>query len=190
MIKYKRNRYWFQTFLFGYIVVANPDQNALFLLSPFSLLFLASISFHILSFSCLIFFCLIFLHFILSVSQKKELCVKVSSEKMSCRSPPVAQDSRVVRVWFEMDNVHLDFESIKGTVFTYHPNPMLFKLNREDPAVPIRFKPGGVLAVEVKSFESQSQLFCVFVFYILCILCDFTFIRKILGSTVHEPPFN
>ncbi|XP_062855287.1 plexin-B3 [Trichomycterus rosablanca] len=85
-----------------------------------------------------------------TVDTRKELCVKVSSEKMSCLSPPVPQDSRVVRVWFEMDNVHLDFESIKGTVFTYHPNPMLLRLNREDPAAPIRFKPGGVLAVEGK----------------------------------------
>lgn len=69
---------------------------------------------------------------------------------MSCRSPRVLKDSRIVRVWFEMDNVHLDFKSIKGTGFTYHPDPELYSLNREDPKLPIRFKPGGVLAVEVR----------------------------------------
>lgn len=71
--------------------------------------------------------------------------------------------SRVVRVWFEMDNVHLDFESIKGTGFTYHPDPQLFPLNREDPTLPMRFKPGGVLAVEVRlfihEFIKRSKLF-------------------------------
>ncbi|KAI5095370.1 plexin-B3, partial [Silurus meridionalis] len=69
---------------------------------------------------------------------------------MTCQSPEVPKDSRVVRVWFEMDNVHLDFQSIKGTRFTYHPDPQLYPLNREDPTLPIRFKPGGVLAVEGK----------------------------------------
>lgn len=33
--------------------------------------------------------------------------------------------------------------------FTYFPNPELFPLNREAPEVPYRFKPGGVIAVEV-----------------------------------------
>uniref|UniRef100_A0AAR2IK09 Plexin-B1 n=1 Tax=Pygocentrus nattereri TaxID=42514 RepID=A0AAR2IK09_PYGNA len=78
------------------------------------------------------------------------LCVSISSEQMSCQSPSVPKDGRVVRVWFEMDNVHVDFESIKGTPFTYHPNPELYPLNREHPESPIRFKPGGVLAVEGK----------------------------------------
>ncbi|TTB56408.1 Plexin-B3 [Bagarius yarrelli] len=77
-------------------------------------------------------------------------CVNVSSEQMSCLSPKVPKDSHIVRVWFEMDNVHLDFKSIKGTGFTYHPDPELYNLNREDPKLPIRFKPGGVLAVEGK----------------------------------------
>uniref|UniRef100_A0AAR2LD44 PSI domain-containing protein n=1 Tax=Pygocentrus nattereri TaxID=42514 RepID=A0AAR2LD44_PYGNA len=80
----------------------------------------------------------------------RDLCVSISSEQMSCQSPSVPKDGRVVRVWFEMDNVHVDFESIKGTPFTYHPNPELYPLNREHPESPIRFKPGGVLAVEGK----------------------------------------
>ncbi|XP_026783793.3 plexin-B3 isoform X1 [Pangasianodon hypophthalmus] len=85
-----------------------------------------------------------------AMATKKALCVNVSSEQMSCPSPQVPAESRVVRVWFEMDNVHLDFESIKGAGFKYHPDPQLYPLNRESPTLPIRFKPGGVLAVEGK----------------------------------------
>ncbi|KAF5898117.1 plexin-B3 isoform X1, partial [Clarias magur] len=85
-----------------------------------------------------------------TMATKQTSCVNVSSERMSCLSPKVPEGSRVMRVWFEMDNVHLDFESITGTGFTYHPNPELHFLNREDPTLPIRFKPGGVLAVEGK----------------------------------------
>ncbi|KAF4072586.1 hypothetical protein AMELA_G00264580 [Ameiurus melas] len=85
-----------------------------------------------------------------TMTTNKTPCVNVTSEHMSCLSPQVPKDSRVVRVWFEMDNVHLDFKSIKGTGFTYHPDPQLYDLNREDRTLPIRFKPGGVLAVEGK----------------------------------------
>uniref|UniRef100_A0A8C1XT68 Plexin B3 n=1 Tax=Cyprinus carpio TaxID=7962 RepID=A0A8C1XT68_CYPCA len=79
-----------------------------------------------------------------------ELCTNVTSERMICKSPPVEPKSRIVRVWFEMDNVHIDFPSIKNKTFTYHPNPDLFQLNSESRGTPIRFKPGGVLAVEGK----------------------------------------
>lgn len=37
----------------------------------------------------------------------------------------------------------------QGKRFMYYPNPELFPLNREAPDVPYRFKPGGVIAVEV-----------------------------------------
>uniref|UniRef100_A0A8C1XTU7 Plexin B3 n=1 Tax=Cyprinus carpio TaxID=7962 RepID=A0A8C1XTU7_CYPCA len=80
----------------------------------------------------------------------QELCTNVTSERMICKSPPVEPKSRIVRVWFEMDNVHIDFPSIKNKTFTYHPNPDLFQLNSESRGTPIRFKPGGVLAVEGK----------------------------------------
>uniref|UniRef100_A0A8C2I6Q5 Plexin-B1 n=1 Tax=Cyprinus carpio TaxID=7962 RepID=A0A8C2I6Q5_CYPCA len=82
--------------------------------------------------------------------QIQELCTNVTSERMICKSPLVEPKSRIVRVWFEMDNVHIDFPSIKNKTFTYHPNPDLFQLNSESRGTPIRFKPGGVLAVEGK----------------------------------------
>lgn len=37
----------------------------------------------------------------------------------------------------------------------YYPNPDLFHLNREAPDTPYRFKPGGVIAVEVKRHTSS-----------------------------------
>lgn len=77
-------------------------------------------------------------------------CSNVTSEQMICKSPEVTPNSRVIRVWFEMDNVHIDFSSIKNKPFTYHPNPDLFPLNSESRGTAIRFKPGGVLAVEGK----------------------------------------
>uniref|UniRef100_A0A673GT86 Plexin-B3-like n=1 Tax=Sinocyclocheilus rhinocerous TaxID=307959 RepID=A0A673GT86_9TELE len=80
----------------------------------------------------------------------QELCTNVTSERMICKSPAVEPKSRIVRVWFEMDNVHIDFPTIKNKPFTYHPNPDLFQLNSESRGTPIRFKPGGVLAVEGK----------------------------------------
>ncbi|KAG9270063.1 plexin-B3 [Astyanax mexicanus] len=92
-----------------------------------------------------------------SMETRKGQCVSFSSEQMSCQSPPVPRGCRVVRVWFEMDNVHVDFESIKGTPFTYQPDPELYQLNREDPGNPIRFKPGGVLAVEGKGLTQAMS---------------------------------
>uniref|UniRef100_A0AAY5EI55 Plexin-B1 n=1 Tax=Electrophorus electricus TaxID=8005 RepID=A0AAY5EI55_ELEEL len=81
---------------------------------------------------------------------RKAPCVSLSSAQMTCPSPSAPQGSRVARVWFEMDNVHVDFESIRKAPFMYHPDPELYPLNREDQNSPIRFKPGGVLAVEGK----------------------------------------
>uniref|UniRef100_A0A8C5FS59 Plexin B3 n=1 Tax=Gadus morhua TaxID=8049 RepID=A0A8C5FS59_GADMO len=40
---------------------------------------------------------------------------------------------RVTGVWFQMDNVQIHYHSIKVPVFSYHPNPELFVLNRETP---------------------------------------------------------
>uniref|UniRef100_A0A8C2Q7M3 Plexin-B1 n=1 Tax=Cyprinus carpio TaxID=7962 RepID=A0A8C2Q7M3_CYPCA len=82
--------------------------------------------------------------------QIQELCTNVTSERMICKSPMVEPKSRIVRVWFEMDNVHIDFHTVKNKPFMYHPNPDLFQLNSESRGTPIRFKPGGVLAVEGK----------------------------------------
>ncbi|KAM3872597.1 plexin-B3 [Diretmus argenteus] len=75
-------------------------------------------------------------------------CKVVSSLEMTCVTPRVTPEVKVKGVWFQLDNVRVNYESIKGRRFTYYPNPEFFPLNRDDPDSPYRFKPGGVIAVE------------------------------------------
>uniref|UniRef100_A0A8K9WL03 Plexin B3 n=1 Tax=Oncorhynchus mykiss TaxID=8022 RepID=A0A8K9WL03_ONCMY len=81
---------------------------------------------------------------------KQERCRVVSYFEMTCVTPSVTHDSKVLGVWFELDNVKVSFESVAGKTFSYYPNPELLALNRDDPDTPYRFKPGGVIAVEGK----------------------------------------
>ncbi|KAM4562620.1 plexin-B3 isoform 1-T4 [Odontesthes bonariensis] len=77
-----------------------------------------------------------------------ERCSVGSPSQMTCPTPAVTPELKVKGVWLQLDNVRVHYESIKGKSFTYHPNPQIFPLNREDPDAPYRFKPGGVIAVE------------------------------------------
>lgn len=55
----------------------------------------------------------------------------------------------------------------QGKRFSYYPNPDLFRLNRDVPDTPYRFKPGGVIAVEVTRMRAGCLLtsfFCVYCF--------------------------
>ncbi|XP_017260716.1 plexin-B3, partial [Kryptolebias marmoratus] len=77
-----------------------------------------------------------------------EHCSVHSSSQMTCPTPAVSPELKVKDVWFQLDNVKILFETIKGKNFMYHPNPLLFPLNRDAPDAPYRFKAGGVIAVE------------------------------------------
>uniref|UniRef100_A0A8C9XNC5 Plexin B3 n=1 Tax=Sander lucioperca TaxID=283035 RepID=A0A8C9XNC5_SANLU len=84
------------------------------------------------------------------LTAKQQLrCSVLSSSQMSCPTPAVTPEVKVKGVWFQLDNVRVHYETIKGKSFTYYPNPEFFPLNREAPDAPYRFKPGGVIAVEV-----------------------------------------
>ncbi|KAI1892996.1 hypothetical protein AGOR_G00139250 [Albula goreensis] len=83
-----------------------------------------------------------------SLPKIQEPCTDVSYDQMTCSTPSVPQRSKVMGVWFEMDNVKVDFADINGKPFTYHQDPVLHPLNRENPDLPFRFKPGGVIAVQ------------------------------------------
>ncbi|XP_064156633.1 plexin-B3 [Anguilla rostrata] len=83
-----------------------------------------------------------------SVPKIQEPCTDVSFDQMTCATPTVPPRSKVAGVWFEMDNVKVDFASVSGRPFTYHRDPVLHPLNRDDPEAPFRFKPGGVIAVQ------------------------------------------
>ncbi|XP_045069099.1 plexin-B3-like [Coregonus clupeaformis] len=85
-----------------------------------------------------------------TMSKEQEHCTVVSSTEMTCLTPRVTPDSKVMGVWFELDNVKVAFESVTGKAFSYYPNPELYALNRDDPDTPYHFKPGGVIAVEGK----------------------------------------
>jgi len=50
-------------------------------------------------------------------------------------------------------SLSLSMSLLQGQVFTYHPNPELFSLNRDTPDVPYRFKPGGVIAIQVQTYN-------------------------------------
>ncbi|XP_015824262.3 plexin-B3 [Nothobranchius furzeri] len=83
-----------------------------------------------------------------TVMMVSELCSVHSFSQMTCPTPTVSPELKVKGVWFQLDNVKIHFEKIKGEGFTYHQNPQLFPLNRDAPEAPYRFKPGGVIAVE------------------------------------------
>ncbi|KAG7472671.1 hypothetical protein MATL_G00111400 [Megalops atlanticus] len=83
-----------------------------------------------------------------TIPKIQEPCTEVSSDQMTCVTPPVPQRSKVMGVWFELDNVRVDFASVSGKPFTYHQDPVLHPLNRDNPDLPYRFKPGGVIAVQ------------------------------------------
>nr|XP_020469454.1 plexin-B3-like [Monopterus albus] len=83
-----------------------------------------------------------------TMTTMSERCAGLSSSQMTCPTPTVSPEVKVKGVWFQLDNVRVHYESIKGKSFTYYPNPELFPLNREAPDAPYRFKPGGVIAVE------------------------------------------
>ncbi|XP_023561152.1 plexin-B3 isoform X1 [Octodon degus] len=81
--------------------------------------------------------------------QCSTVCSVNSSRLLLCRSPAVPDRAHIKRVFFALDNVHVDFASASGGQdFQYQPNPRLTPLSREGPSRPYRLKPGHVLHVE------------------------------------------
>ncbi|XP_058390946.1 plexin-B3 [Diceros bicornis minor] len=81
--------------------------------------------------------------------QCSTVCSVNSSSLLLCWSPAVPDGARPQRVFFALDNVHVDFASANGGQdFLYQPNPRLAPLSREGPTRPYRLKPGNVLDVE------------------------------------------
>ncbi|XP_007955389.1 plexin-B3 [Orycteropus afer afer] len=76
-------------------------------------------------------------------------CSVNSSSLLVCPSPAVPDGTRPHRVFFTLDNLHVDFTRASGgQAFLYQPNPRLAPLSRESPTRPYRLKPGNVLDVE------------------------------------------
>ncbi|XP_021107976.1 plexin-B3 isoform X4 [Heterocephalus glaber] len=86
--------------------------------------------------------------------QCSTICSVNSSSLLLCRSPAVPDGAHPKRVFFALDNVHVDFASASGGQgFQYQPNPHLAPLSREGPSRPYRLKPGHVLDVEGKGLN-------------------------------------
>lgn len=81
-----------------------------------------------------------------------ERCEVNSSTLILCRSPMV--DSSISRskvtVEFLMDNLRFDFSSLNPQSFTYEPNPVLRRLNQQDPMKAYRYNPGSFIQLEVR----------------------------------------
>ncbi|XP_047441531.1 plexin-B1 [Mugil cephalus] len=89
-----------------------------------------------------------------TMTTASERCSVRSSSEMSCLTPKVSPEVKVKGVWFQLDNVRVHYESIKGKSFSYYPDPHLDPLNKEAPGTPYHFKPGGVIAVEGKDLTT------------------------------------
>lgn len=86
---------------------------------------------------------------VLAPLQCSTVCSINSSSLLLCQSPAVPDGAHPQRVFFTLDNMHVDFASASGGQdFLYQPNPRLAPLSREGPA---RLKPGNVLDVEVRA---------------------------------------
>ncbi|KAJ1057904.1 hypothetical protein K5549_013686 [Capra hircus] len=82
--------------------------------------------------------------------QCSSVCSINSSTLLLCRSPAVPDTASPRRVFFSLDNVHVDFASASGGQdFLYQPNPRLAPLHHEGGSTrPYRLKPGHILDVE------------------------------------------
>lgn len=85
----------------------------------------------------------------------EEPCHVNSSQLIMCRTPalPGLPEDPWVRVEFILDNLVFDFATLNPTPFSYEADPTLKPLNREDPTMPFRHKPGSVISVEGENLD-------------------------------------
>ncbi|KAG7493073.1 plexin-B1-like isoform X1, partial [Solea senegalensis] len=90
-----------------------------------------------------------------SVKQFTERCEVNSSSLILCRSPTV--DSSVwgskVKVEFLLDNLCFDFSSLNPQTFSYEPNPVLRRLNQQEPLRAYRYNPGSFIQLEGENLD-------------------------------------
>ncbi|XP_058486859.1 plexin-B1 [Solea solea] len=90
-----------------------------------------------------------------SVKQFMEHCDVNSSSLILCRSPTV--DSSVwgskVTVEFLLDNLCFDFSSLNPQTFSYEPNPVLRRLNQQEPLRAYRYNPGSFIQLEGENLD-------------------------------------
>ncbi|XP_029357297.1 plexin-B1 isoform X2 [Echeneis naucrates] len=90
-----------------------------------------------------------------SIKQFMERCEVNSSSLILCRSPMV--DSSVwgskIRVEFLLDNLRFDFSKLNPEAFSYEPNPILHRLNQQEPLNAYRYNPGSFIQLEGENLD-------------------------------------
>uniref|UniRef100_A0A4W4E104 Plexin-B1 n=1 Tax=Electrophorus electricus TaxID=8005 RepID=A0A4W4E104_ELEEL len=91
-------------------------------------------------------------------SRRNERCEVNTTSLLLCRTPAVSSQviGAVTRVKFLLDNLHIHFNTVSQSPFTYEPNPTLHPLNYRDPSAihqPFRYKPGSVISVEGENLD-------------------------------------
>lgn len=86
-----------------------------------------------------------------------------SSTLIQCRSPTV--DTSVfqsrVTVEFLLDNLRFDFSDLNPQAFGYELNPVLRRLNQQDPLKAYRYNPGSFIQLEVSDRQTVASTgFC------------------------------
>uniref|UniRef100_A0A665W788 Plexin-B1 n=1 Tax=Echeneis naucrates TaxID=173247 RepID=A0A665W788_ECHNA len=89
-------------------------------------------------------------------SRKRTLGKPVNSSSLIlCRSPMV--DSSVwgskIRVEFLLDNLRFDFSKLNPEAFSYEPNPILHRLNQQEPLNAYRYNPGSFIQLEGENLD-------------------------------------
>lgn len=83
-----------------------------------------------------------------------------SSTLILCRSPMV--DSSVfgskVMVQFLLDNLRFDFNDLSPQAFSYELNPVLRRLNQQDPLKAYRYNPGSFIQLEVSDRQAELEV--------------------------------
>uniref|UniRef100_A0A7N9B1Q3 Plexin-B1 n=1 Tax=Mastacembelus armatus TaxID=205130 RepID=A0A7N9B1Q3_9TELE len=54
---------------------------------------------------------------------------------------------------FLLDNLHFDFDSLNPQTFSYEPNPILRRLNQQDPVKAYRYNPGSFIQLEGENLD-------------------------------------
>lgn len=83
--------------------------------------------------------------------QFMERCEVNSSTLILCRSPLVdSVFQSKVTVEFLLDNLRFDFNDLNPQAFSYELNPVLRRLNQQDPLKAYRYNPGSFIQLEVR----------------------------------------
>nr|XP_015203544.1 PREDICTED: plexin-B1 [Lepisosteus oculatus] len=90
-----------------------------------------------------------------SVKQYVEQCEVNTTSLILCKTPAIDPPLRNahIKMEFLMDNLCFNFNDVSQSAFFYELNPILQKLNRNDPSKPYRYKPGSIISVEGENLD-------------------------------------